>query len=379
MMDPQGGISDWNPAAEKILGYRAEEALGRNLHGLLVPEPYLAAHQAAFPKFLHSGHGNAIGKTVELSALRKDGREIPVTLSLSAIFQDGAWHAVGILRDRTERKMMEERMLQTEKMTIIAGLAAGVAHEINTPLSAILQSIQVIRQSLSPDLARNQDIAGRCGLDLDKVEEYFQKREISFFMDGIRDSAIKSAKIIANLLQFSRPQKMEFSRTDLEILLDNSVELAKNDYELKKKCDILNVEFVWEYTPGLPQVSCVAMEIEQVFINLLKNAAQAMAGRPEPRPKARIILRTLHHGAKVRVEIEDNGPGINEETRLHIFNPFFTTKDIGSGTGLGLSVSYTIIVTKHGGELAVHSQPGQGARFTIDLPVDGTMTEPAEH
>lgn len=370
MMDNQGAISYWNPAAETILGYRAEEALGKNLHTLLAPLRYHAAHQKALPEFLHSGHGNAIGKTVDLSALHKDGRVIPVTLSLSAVLQDGNWHAVGVLRDMTEHKLMEEQMLQSEKMTIIAGLAAGVSHEINTPLSAILQSIQVIRQSLSPDLARNQEIAGHCGLDLTKVQTYFEKREINFFMDGIKDSAIKSGKIISNLLQFSRPQKMETAPADLELLLDKSVELAKNDYNLRKQYDILNVEIIREYTPNLPQISCVAIEIEQVFINLLKNAAQAMGDQPEPKPKGQLILRALRHNEMIRIEIADNGPGMNEETRLHIFDPFFTTKDIGVGTGLGLSVSYTIIVTKHGGQLTVQSTPGQGTTFTIDLPLD---------
>ncbi|MBU4234880.1 MAG: PAS domain S-box protein [Proteobacteria bacterium] len=370
MMDSQGAISYWNPAAETILGYRAEEALGKNLHTLLAPLRYHAAHQKALPEFLHGGHGNVIGKTVELSARHKDGREIPVTLSLSAVLQDGSWHAVGVLRDMTANKLMEEQMLRTEKMTIIAGLAAGVSHEINTPLSAILQSIQVIRQSLSPDLARNQEIADHCDLDLTKVQDYFEKREINFFMDGIRDSAIKSGKIISNLLQFSRPQKMETAPADLVLLLDKSVELAKNDYNLRKQYDILNVEIIREYTPNLPQISCVANEIEQVFINLLKNAVQAMGDQPEPRHKGQLILRALRHVEMIRIEIADNGPGMNEETRLHIFDPFFTTKDIGVGTGLGLSVSYTIIVTKHGGQLTVQSTPGQGTTFTIDLPLD---------
>ncbi|MFH2122555.1 MAG: PAS domain S-box protein [Pseudomonadota bacterium] len=374
MMDPHGAISYWNPAAERILGYGAEEVLGRDLHTLLAPVRYHAAHQAAFPEFLRSGQGNAIGKTVELSALRKDGREIPVHLSLSAVFQDGEWHAVGILRDMTERKLMEEQMLQSEKMSTIAGLAAGVAHEINTPLSAILQSIQVIQQSLSPDLARNQEIAAHCELDLTRVQNYFEKRDINFFMDGIKESAIKSGRIISNLLQFSRPRKLEVAPTDLTLLLDKSVELAKNDYNLRKQYDILNLEVIRDYTPNLPQVSCIATEIQQVFINLLQNAVQAMGDRQEPGPKAQLILRVLRHGAMIRIEIADNGPGINEETRLHIFDPFFTTKDIGAGTGLGLSVSYTIIVTKHKGQLTVQSVPGQGATFVIDLPLDkGTL------
>ncbi len=369
MMDPQGNISFWNPAAERIFGYGATEVLGKNLHTLLMPSRYQEVQQTAFQEFLTSGQSKAINNTIETTARHKYGREIPVTLSLSALLQDGSWHAVGIVRDISEHKRMEEQMLQTEKMSTIAGLAAGVAHEINTPLSAILQSIQVIQQSLSPDIARNQEIAGHCGLDLTRVQDYFQKRDIIFFMDGIKESAIKSARIIGDLLQFSRPRQGEKVPQNLVLLLDKSIKLAKSDYDLRKKYDILNIEIVKEYSPDLPQVACVATDIEQVFINLLKNAAQALSDRAEPKPKARIILRTLLHGEMVRVEIEDNGPGMDEKTRLHIFDPFFTTKDIGVGTGLGLSVVYSIIVSKHGGAVAVRSRAGEGATFTIDLPL----------
>jgi PAS domain S-box-containing protein len=369
MMDPQGAISFWNPASEKIFGYSAAEALGKNLHSLLAPSRYHAAHQAAFPEFVHTGQGKAIGKTVELIARRQDAREIPITLSLSAFFQDGGWNAIGILRDMTDHKLMEERVLQSQKMSTIAGLAAGVAHEINTPLSAILQSIQVIRQSLDPNLARNREFADLCGLDLVRMQDYFDKREISFFMDGIRDSAIKSGAIISNLLQFSRPQTLEREQADLALLLDQAVELAKSDYNLKKNYDILNIEISRDYAPNLPPVSCVAVEIEQVFINLLKNAVQAIGSQPEPKPKPRITLSTLQNGEMIRVEIADNGPGIDAETRPHLFEPFFTTKDIGVGTGLGLSVAYTIVVTKHNGHLNINSEPGHGATFIVDLPL----------
>jgi PAS domain S-box-containing protein len=376
MMDSQGAISFWNPAAETILGYRAEEVLGKNLHALLVPTRYHQAHHDAFPEFIRTGCGNAMGKTLELAALRKDGREIPVALSLSAVFQDGSWQAVGILRDITDRKRMEEQMLQSEKMTTIAGLAAGVAHEINTPLSAILQSIQVVRQDLSPELPRNQEIAGLCGLDLARVTEYFEKREINYFLDGIRDSAIKSGKIIANLLQFSRPRQLVFGMADLAQLLDKSVELSHTDYDLRKLYASLHVEFIREYAPNLPPVSCVTTEIEQVFINLLKNAVQAMAELPEPRPAPRITLRIRRQDSMLRAEIEDNGIGMDENTRRHIFDPFFTTRDVGAGPGLGLSVSYIIIVTKHGGQLTVQSTPGQGTTVAVDLPL--TSTPPDE-
>jgi PAS domain S-box-containing protein len=115
MMDPKGDISFWNPAAESILGYRREEAIGKNLHQLLVPERYLAAHHAAFPEFLRTGRGNAVGKTVELQARRKDGCEIPIELSLSALSLDGEWHAIGIIRDITERKRVEQSLRDSEE------------------------------------------------------------------------------------------------------------------------------------------------------------------------------------------------------------------------------------------------------------------------
>ncbi len=367
MMDHQGAISYWNSAAEQIFGYGREEVMLKNLHALLAPTRYQASHVAAFPEFVRSGGGNAIGKTIELAAVRKDGREIPVTVSLSGFLQDGNWHAIGIVRDITDNKLMEERMLQTEKLTTIAGLAAGVAHEINTPLSAILQSIQVIRQSLSPELAKNQEVASQCGLDLMAVQNYFHQREIDFFMDGIRESAIKSGKIIAELLQFSSPRKLEFSMEDLTILLDKSVDLAKNDYMLKKKYNILRVEFVREYAQHLPPLLCVAVEIEQVFINILQNAVQAVSGIKERKP--RITLRSELHGESIRITIEDNGMGMDEGTKRRIFEPFFTTKEVGQGTGLGLSVAYTLIVVKHGGKLSVDSVPDQGTIFFIDLPL----------
>jgi signal transduction histidine kinase len=187
--------------------------------------------------------GKAISKTVELTALRKDGREIPVNLSMSAVSLDGNWQAVGIMSDISDRKWMEEQLLSSEKMATIAGLAAGVANEINTLLAAILQS-------LSPELAGNQEVARLCGLDLTRVQDYFDRREITFFLGGIRDSAIKQGKIIADLLQFRRPQKMETAPADLAVLLDKAVELIIMDYTLRKRYDILNVEIIREYAPG---------------------------------------------------------------------------------------------------------------------------------
>jgi signal transduction histidine kinase len=155
----------------------------------------------------------------------------------------------------------------------------------------------------------------------------------------------------------------------MHALMDKTVELAANDYDLKKKYDFRHIELVRDYAPDLPGIHCTPTEIEQVLLNLLKNSAQAMAGRPKDSTEPpRITLRTRLQHDKVCIQVLDNGPGMDEETRKRVFEPFFTTKSVGEGTGLGLSVSYFIITTNHGGSFTVDSEPGKGACFTILLP-----------
>ena len=291
-------------------------------------------------------------------------------VSSSPIFDEKGelQYLVHVAKDITEQKKIEEQLFLNEKLATIAGLAAGVAHEINTPLSGILQSIQMIERGLSPDISNNHELAGKCGVDLAKVHSYFKKKQIDFFMEGIRSSATTAAKIIKNLLDFSRPHKGEISNTNLPVLLDRAIDLAHADYNLKKKYDIMNVKIVKEYSPDIIIIPCVAMEMEQVVLNLVKNATHAMADS-EKQEKPCIIIRTAKVNNMVRIEVEDNGPGVDEEVKKHIFDPFYTTKDIGEGTGLGLSVSYAIIRDKHQGNIWVESEPGMGARFVMELPL----------
>ena len=289
-------------------------------------------------------------------------------VSASPVFDDKGKliHIAHVAKDVTEHNKMKEKLFVNEKLETIAGLAAGVAHEINTPLSAILQSLQIIEMRLSPDKPRNQKRATECGVDLAKVETYFKNNDLDFFMKGIRDSAMNAGEIIKNLLEFSRPLKSEITTVNLHDLIDNSLQLARTDYDMKKKYDIINIEIINDYGPDQIIISCVAMEIEQVLINLIKNAVHATVDSKTTTP--RIIIRTAQIENKARVEIEDNGPGIDQKSILHIFDPFFTTKDVGDGTGLGLYVCHSIVHDKHKGNIWVESEPGQGAKFIIELP-----------
>ena len=152
-------------------------------------------------------------------------------------------------------------------------------------------------------------------------------------------------------------------------LLDNTIELASSDYDLKKKYDFRRIDIVREYDPTMPEVPCERTKIQQVFLNILKNSAQAMAQEKDEGKEPLIALRVQRDGDTALIEIEDNGPGMDDATRKRVFEPFFTTKGIGDDTGLGLSVSYFIITKNHGGTLSVESTPGIGAKFIIRLPL----------
>lgn len=271
--------------------------------------------------------------------------------------------------DVTARARMEAMMVQTEKMMSVGGLAAGMAHEINNPLGAMVQSTQNILRRISADLPANHDTAARCGVELAAVQCYLEQRRIIEFLEGIRSAGDKAAEIVENMLHFSRKSESHKAAVDLAELLDKAVSLAAHDYDLKKKYDFRRIHIAREFRADVGAVPCVATEIEQVVLNLLRNAAQAMAEREGDSTDARIDLRLYRQDDMAVIEVGDNGPGIDSDKLKRVFEPFFSTKEVGSGTGLGLSVSYFIITNNHGGTMEASSEPGRGARFTIRLPL----------
>ncbi|NOX32271.1 MAG: PAS domain S-box protein [Deltaproteobacteria bacterium] len=274
--------------------------------------------------------------------------------------------------DITERVRMEEVMIQTEKMMSVGGLAAGMAHEINNPLAGILQSIQVIQKRISENLQKNKEVAKECGTSLDVICLYMEKREINSMMARITEAGKRAAKIVKNMLSFSRNSQSQSGFHDLTKLMDDSVELAGNDYDLKKKFDFRQIKIIRKYSANIPLVNCDGSRIQQVFLNILQNGAQAMAGAENYNKgfkNPQFILCIYPDDNMICIEIEDNGPGMDEKTRKRAFEPFFTTKAVGLGTGLGLSVSYFIVTENHKGTIHVESSPGKGAKFTIRLPL----------
>jgi polar amino acid transport system substrate-binding protein len=292
------------------------------------------------------------------------------------VFRTGPDNVAVDILDITERVRLQEMMVQTEKMMSLGGLAAGMAHEINNPLGGIMQGAQVALKRLVTDSPMNIEVAQQTGCDLAAMRRFLERRGVLTMIEAMRESAVRAAKIVSSMLEFNRKSPITHVSADMNALLDKAVELSATDYDLKKKYDFRRILIVRDYAPRLPEVMCSVTQIQQVVMNLLANAAQAMTERPGGGSSPAITLRTRLEGGFVRIDVEDNGPGMTEDVRRKVFEPFFTTKPPGDGTGLGLSVSYFIIVQNHGGVMRVESQPGVGSTFIIMLPARTISVEP---
>jgi len=273
-----------------------------------------------------------------------------------------------ITRDITEWKKMREMMVQSEKMLSVGGLAAGMAHEINNPLAGILQSTSVLANRLTGDLPANRKAAEAAGTSLSAIHKYLQLRKLPEMIENIRGSGRMAAEIVNNMLSFARKGEKRVSSHDIGLLLNQSLDLLKTDYDMKRHYDFKKVKIVREYDETVGPIPCEASKLQQVFMNILKNGAEAMAEVKNAASRPTFALRVQDDGTWVKVEIEDNGPGMDAKTRRRIFEPFYTTKPSDKGTGLGLSVSYFIVTEDHGGEISVDDARGKGTRFVIRLP-----------
>ncbi len=472
LMNNEGKISYWNPTAEKIFGYTSEEAMGKDLHMFLAPERYHKDYRRGFSKFSNTGEGIAIGKTFEFFALKKDGTEFPIEVSTSAIQIKGMWHAIGIVRDVserklaeialtmseqkyrtlfeeskdvifistpdgtfldinpagielfgyssreemlaidiardlyvnsddrktclriieeqgyvkdyevelkrkdgkhvialmsngtvrdnkgeiiayrgiikdiTERKRLEQQLLQAQKMEAIGQLAGGIAHDFNNILTAIIGYGNIIKMQIDKDTS------------------------LSAYMTYILDSAERAAKLTQDLLAFGRRQMIRPNPANLNEIIKGVekilLRLIGEDIELSIFLSEKDLTIMADST-----------QIEQVLMNLATNARDAM-----PEGGSLIIttdiveiderfIKVYNYGKAgkfVLITVSDTGIGMDEQTKSRIFEPFFTTKEIGKGTGLGLAMSYGI-VKQHYGFINVYSEPQKGSAFKIYLPL----------
>jgi two-component system, NtrC family, sensor kinase len=327
-LDANGRFTTFNHAAENISGYRREELVAQWFAPML-PDDELPKALAHFQKALAGETG-----LFETNFLRKDGdvRTIQVTYSTPQKDEE----VLCVIRDVTDQKMLQEQLIQSEKMSAIGQLVSGVAHELNNPLAGISAFAQLLltEKRFPPDQRTAAEM--------------------------IYAEARRASRIVQNLLTFARQHKPERTATSTNQVLDDTLELR--GYELR----VRGIEVTRDYDEALPDTMADAHQLQQVFLNLITNAEQAMEKRQ--RDAQRLIVRTRRAGGIIRTEIEDTGPGIPPNLIERIFNPFFTTKPTGSGTGLGLSISLGI-VREHEGRIWAENASTGGARFVVELPI----------
>jgi len=371
LSDPQSGLLlEINDAYADVTGYESAELLGKTSVELgLFVNPQ--SRRRVVEELERIGHV----KNMEVEFRRKNGSHVLCSVSGQFITIGQERFLLSVIRDVTELRRMQEMMIQTEKMVSVGGIAAGIAHEINNPLGIIVQTAQNLVQRTRPDFQKNIEVAQSIGLDMALLEKYMQARKILPFVQDMQAAALRAADIIRHMLDFSRRSESRRTSCAVPAIVDRAVALAQSDYDLKKSFDFKRIRIVKEYPPDLTRVECTETELEQVFLNLLRNAAQAMSMDESASVDPRIVIRLSNAASGVRCEFEDNGPGMSAEVRRRVFEPFYTTKPPGIGTGLGLSVSYFIVTSGHGGKMWVESAPGAGTRFIIELPGNGLRSE----
>jgi two-component system NtrC family sensor kinase len=328
VLDLDGRIVRWNRAMEALHGRERSRVLGGTLDAAFAPA-FLDALRGSLVLTDHE----EIAHIYKLHLPTVDGRSLMVNVSV-APFQSAPGERVGtilIVDDVTARVRLEEQLQHTEKMASVGLLAAGVAHEVNTPLAGITSYTQLLRGQLE---------------ETDPSQQVLEK---------IEKQSFRAAKIINGLLNFSRSGGTEFEQVDVNKALVDVLSLLEHQLDGSK------IRVRKELAAELPPIRGNTSRIQQVFFNLILNARDAM-----PRG-GWLTITTSHETDSVAIELRDTGHGIRREDLRRIYDPFFTTKGIGKGTGLGLSVSYGI-VQEHGGAIFVDSAPGQGTCFRVAFP-----------
>jgi two-component system cell cycle sensor histidine kinase/response regulator CckA len=344
VMDHTGIIAYWNSAATRIFGYTGEEALGRELHRLIAPARYREAYEKGFEKFRGSGQGPAVGNTLEFIAVRKDGTEFPIEVSTSTIPAEGEWHAVGIVRDISERKKTEQELIKLEKLESLGVLAGGLAHDFNNLLAIILGNVSVALV--------DTELTDRNSKRLADVEK----------------AVMRAQDLTRQLLTFAKGGAPVKQTASIREIVEDFCRFSLSGS---------NVRCIFSFAEDLKPVEVDAGQIGQVINNLVINAVQSMPEGGAIRVKAEnaaagpLDKLPLAPGDFIRISIEDQGIGIPQENLPKIFDPYFTTKQKGSGLGLATSFS---IIKRHGGYIAVESVIGKGSAFHVYLPA--TRREP---
>jgi len=364
-VDREGVVTQWNSKAASISGISFSNAAGKPLTQVF---PNLVDEMDQIHKAILTGQVILIPRKL----YEEDSETRFEDITIYPLITNKVEGAVIRIDDVTGKVRMEEMIVQTEKMISVGGLAASMAHEINNPLAGVLQTSSVLLNRLDDlnHIPANHEAAKSAGTTVDAIHSFMEFRGVPGMLHRIHEMGERMAVIVENMLSFTRKSHAEVSPQNMSDLIDKTLELAVTDFNLEKQFDFKMIKIIRKLDKNLPPVLCERPKIQQVLLNILRNGAYAMqeAGTKDPTIKIQTYCKV--NPDRFCIEITDNGPGMDDATRKRVFEPFYTTKHVGVGTGLGLSVSYFIITDNHHGEMSVRSSPGAGSTFTICLPMN---------
>ncbi len=347
VIDHGGTIVSVNAAVENIFGFTAEDLIG-NSASLLMPMDMGDKKELYLQKYLRILIPKTLGQIREVEGLRKDGSLVPLDITIAEFPLDGVQYFSGIVRDVSARKLQEqqekehlEKLAHVTRLGLMGEMASGIAHEVNQPLSAVVNYSQVclrMLQNESPDLEKIRDI-----------------------MQKANQQALKAGQIIHNMREFVKPRKIHRSTVDINELIYDAISLFEPDF----KQHLIIMRF--ELTKSVPNVFIDRVQIEQVILNLIRNSIDALKELPQFTQRHLSIETSLNHLNYVEIRIKDNGPGLTPLQKDKILTPFFTTKT--NGMGMGLSISRSLIESHHG-TLHFNSKEDKGTTFYFTLPTE---------
>jgi PAS domain S-box-containing protein len=367
----EGKIIYSNPSFHDLLGARDADLLGVDLKAIL---PGRAGPPTAAAGAIHEERWTV------------GGRAVLVEVRERAVTEGGSWATMLIARDVTERRQLQTQLMQSEKLAAIGTLAAGVAHEINTPVQFVSDSLDFVRdglQDLTALLERHREVSravqerheaealATAALSADASARLPYLREnMPPALERIADGLGRIATIVRSLKVFAHPDRQSMAPADLNRAIESTLIMSRSEYRY--------VADVITDLGDLPPVTCFAGEVNQAILNIIVNASHAIADNVNGTARrGQITIRSRLVGDAAVIDIGDTGGGIPEAVRTRIFDPFFTTKEVGKGTGQGLAIARAVVVEKHGGELTFDTELGKGTTFHLKLPVRHTRQQEA--
>ncbi len=376
-IDQKGIVTKFNKAAERIFGYTAREVVGKNIK-MLMPEKIASQHDQYLKNYLLYRQENIIGKQREVEARHKDGTHFPATLKVNILNLQGTLHFTGVIDDISETKNIMAQLNQAQKMEAMGQLAAGIAHEINTPIQYIGDNLHALKSNfdeLQALILKSKHKFTEFSADLqqewndweEQFDTHFILHDTPFAIKQSLDGIEKVSGIVQAMKVFSHTNNQATSFANLNEILKNTLTISKNEYKY-----IADIET--NFASDLPDVECYANELNQVLLNLIVNAAYAIEEKKSG--QGLIKITTEKQQDTIYIKIQDNGTGIPKAIQDKVFNLFFTTKEVGRGSGQGLSIAHKIIVEKHQGKFYFDSIEGKGTTFHIILPLNLAKTNP---